>query len=505
MSLRRCSSRPCSARGQSIQARVRVSMELIERLGDVLKASGFAGQRARDLLADSGVVPPAASLMALNRPEDARLAVLLALFGYDGAVGRSEAQLALDPLPLTELHDAGLIEIDGLSVRSRVRLSDHDGLILAGDPRSHARKKTYVMPLSHASRFVARLTVRRRVESALDLGTGSGIQALLATRHADRVVGVDSNEHALAAARLSQRLNGIDDGVNWIAGNWLEQVPGQRFDLVIANPPYVISPDNVLAYRDSSSGDDELSRQIVRECAQALAEGGFATVMCNWIHPEGGWDAPLRSWLSGLECDALLLHNASRDPLAYATVWNQGLAEADQLEFDETVNRWVVHYQRRGIQRIATGFVILRRRSGGENWIQAFGDVLMPRGDGGEHLERMFAAGDLLNSCSGARQLGALLSRAWRLLDGHRLDQSAAFDNGVYAGLGHMRQQDDMGVRAVIDPSVLPVLLGCDGRRSLGELIEASAVPGGLERGAFHGLCLDTARDLIARGYLVAA
>lgn len=479
-------------------------MELIERLGQLLKAAGFAGQRSRDLVADGGVVPPADALMALNRPEDARLAVLLTLFGYDGVIGRSEAQLALDPLPLTELRDAGLLEIDGPSVRSRVRLSEYDDLILAGDPSTEARSEAYVMPLSHASRFVARLTVRRKVESALDLGTGSGIQALLAARHVDRVAAVDCNKRALAAARLSQRLNGIDDGLTWIEGNWLEPIRGQRFDLVIANPPYVISPDNVLAYRDSPAAHDELSRQIVRECAQALTEGGFATVMCNWIHPEGAWEAPLRGWLSGLDCDALLLHNASRDPLAYATVWNQGLAEADQIEFDETVNRWVAHYQRNGIQRIATGFVIMRRRAGGENWIQAFGDVSMPRGDGGEHLERMFAAGDLLNSCSGAPQLGALLSRAWRLLDGHRLDQSAAFDNGVYAGVGHMRQKDDMGVRAVIDTRVLPVLLSCDGRRTLGELIEESARPDALDRGAFHSLCLDTARDLLARGYLVA-
>ena len=146
-------------------------------------------------------------------------------------------------------------------------------------------------PLSTSSKAVAYTTVRRPVRTALDLGTGSGIQALLAARHAERVVGVDVNPHALALADLSQRLNGVDN-VDWVEGDWFEPVDGQRFDLVVANPPVVISPDNSLLARDSAIGGEELSRQIVRGCAEHLDEGGFATVFCNWAHGEGAARGP---------------------------------------------------------------------------------------------------------------------------------------------------------------------------------------------------------------------
>ncbi|MGI8729183.1 MAG: hypothetical protein ACR2LK_04225 [Solirubrobacteraceae bacterium] len=49
------------------------------------------------------------------------------------------------------------------------------------------------------------------------------------------------------------------------------------------------------------------------------------------------------------------------------------------------------------------------------------------------------------------------------------------------------------------------MLLGCDGERSLGEVLAEAAVPDGLERHDFNRLCLDTIRQLITRGFLVDA
>ena len=51
----------------------------------------------------------------------------------------------------------------------------------------------HVLGVSSASNSLAQLTVRDRVGSALDLGTGSGVQAMHLTQHADRVVGTDLN------------------------------------------------------------------------------------------------------------------------------------------------------------------------------------------------------------------------------------------------------------------------------------------------------------------------
>ena len=111
---------------------------------------------------------------------------------------------------------------------------------------------------------LAKLAVRRRVQKALDLGTGCGIQALLAAKHAERVVATDVNPRALAFARFNARLNGIDN-IEFRLGNVFEPVEGERFGLLVANPPYVISPDASYAYRDSDEPADELCRRIVAD------------------------------------------------------------------------------------------------------------------------------------------------------------------------------------------------------------------------------------------------
>ena len=112
------------------------------------------------------------------------------------------------------------------------------------------------------STVLARLTVRRPVARALDVGTGCGIQAILASRHAERVVATDVSERALAFAQFNLAVNGIEN-VELRQGSFLEPVEGERFDLVVANPPYVVSPENDLVFRDSGLGRDRVSEQIV--------------------------------------------------------------------------------------------------------------------------------------------------------------------------------------------------------------------------------------------------
>ena len=237
-------------------------------------------------------------------------------------------------------------------------------------------------------------------------------------------------------ARLSERLNGEPGHITWVQGSWLEPLEGARFDLVAANPPFVISPDNAFVYRDTADPGDELSRTVVRACAAALNEGGVASVMCNWIHPEAAWEQPLREWVADLGCDALLLRAYSEDPLEYAMHWNASRHERDPEGFAATVDGWFAHYLRIGVPQIAMGFVILRRRSPGPNWVQSFDGVHRARGKGGPQLERMLAAGDFFAEHPGARGLGELLSRSWRVLDRHRLDQSAVYADGAYVGEG---------------------------------------------------------------------
>ena len=78
--------------------------------------------------------------------------------------------------------------------------------------------------------------MRRPVEHALDVGTGNGIQAIHAARHCSRVVATDVNARALQFAAFNAQLNGFDN-IEVREGSFFDPAEGERFDLVISNPP----------------------------------------------------------------------------------------------------------------------------------------------------------------------------------------------------------------------------------------------------------------------------
>jgi release factor glutamine methyltransferase len=72
----------------------------------------------------------------------------------------------------------------------------------------------------------------------LDLGTGSGVCAVFAARHARRVVAVDINAAAVRCAGINARLNHVEDRIEACHGDLFQPVAGQRFDLILFNPPF---------------------------------------------------------------------------------------------------------------------------------------------------------------------------------------------------------------------------------------------------------------------------
>jgi len=85
----------------------------------------------------------------------------------------------------------------------------------------------------------------------LDLGTGSGCIALSIAhaRFRSRITAIDSAPGALAVARENAQALGIEN-VAFAEGNWFAPVAGQRFELIVSNPPYVAAHDPHLLQGD---------------------------------------------------------------------------------------------------------------------------------------------------------------------------------------------------------------------------------------------------------------
>src|SRR5690606_15502302 len=99
------------------------------------------------------------------------------------------------------------------------------------------------------------ITWRAPRERVLDLGTGCGVQALHASQHSTTVVATDISTRALEFARFNTALAEVS--VDLRHGSLFEPVAAEHFDLVVSNPPFVITPAAayhaglpVMAYRD---------------------------------------------------------------------------------------------------------------------------------------------------------------------------------------------------------------------------------------------------------------
>src|SRR5207342_3276881 len=226
-------------------------------------------------------------------------AVLLRLLLLGVPVDRARVEGHVGGALREGLENTRFLVHDGDVVHGAARLVPHDELLIASDHAAAAERHADHVPGVHRpSVALAHLTVRGQGERALDLCTGNGIQAILLAAHAERVVATDVNVRALAYAAFNAALNGVGN-VETRRGSFFEPVEGEQFDLVVANPPYVVSPESAYLFRDGGMSGDAVSEHVVRATPAALAPGAFASVLIAWaLDPDDPAERP-RRWLEG--------------------------------------------------------------------------------------------------------------------------------------------------------------------------------------------------------------
>jgi ubiquinone/menaquinone biosynthesis C-methylase UbiE len=203
------------------------------------------------------------------------------------------------------------------------------------------------------------------VATALDVGTGCGVQALHLVGHADEVTVTDTSERALGFARYNAALNDVRWEVR--PGSMLEPVAGRRFDLVVSNPPFVITPRTGAVprfeYRDAGGAGDVVVADLVRRVGDHLAPGGVAQLLGNWEVPRGStWTDRVGSWLAGTDLDAWVVQREVQDPAEYAETWaRDGGHHPGTADFDAMYAAWLDDFAARRVEAIGFGVLTLHR------------------------------------------------------------------------------------------------------------------------------------------------
>ncbi|GAB3126326.1 methyltransferase [Tsukamurella serpentis] len=351
---------------------------LCRRLGPVLRAAGLSEAAVAERLGDQygclsrGEPGPVEAAACGDDPLD----VLIRLFLAAAPVPAALVDSALGPVTADEAVGAGLLERDPddpTRVRAALSLrpldlpdgpqwfvSDLDGLM-----RPHPQHREHVLGVGHASQSLLRATPRDHAGTVLDLGTGCGVHACSATRFANAVTATDVSERAAGFAAASAALNGVD--IEVLTGDWFEPVAGRRFDLLLANPPFVVGEGRVEhTYRDSGLDLDGASELVVRGAPEHLSPGGTAVLLASWVHrEEQPWQTRVASWLPADGVAAWVLQRDVADPALYVGTWlrDEGL-DPRTGEGRIKSDRWLAHLARAGVTGIGFGFVFLRAAEG---------------------------------------------------------------------------------------------------------------------------------------------
>jgi release factor glutamine methyltransferase len=171
--------------------------------------------------------------------------------------------------------------------------------------------------------------------SVLDLCTGSGLLAVVAAqRGASRVLAVDVSRRAVLSAQLNARLNRVR--VEGRRGSLFGPVSGERFDVIVSNPPYLPGPEESLPPRGASRAWEGGTRgrllidQICDGAPRHLRPGGALLLLHSSVCDTA--QTLQRLTAQGLEAGVVVSHRGPLGPLLRARAeWlrEQGLSDGE--------------------------------------------------------------------------------------------------------------------------------------------------------------------------------
>jgi methylase of polypeptide subunit release factors len=499
---------------------------------------------ARDQLIPALIVTEPASFNGdpATDPAKAALAVVVRLWLLAVPQTEDDVDAALPRIRTSGLMELGLVEKDeGGAVAAKVDLrpygwegdsgADNSGgsgaeLWVSSDLAAHQRpgvlRHDHVLGIGQASTTLVQTTIRRHSKRALDLGTGCGIQAFHLLHHSEHVTATDISERALAFTRFNLILNAealhldpadLESRVSLRLGSLLEPVAGETFDLVVSNPPFVITPRSAgehssdqFTYRDGGLPGDDIVANLVGTLPDVLAPGGTAQMLGNWEIPAGsGWSERPASWLAGSGTEAWFIQREQVSPELYAETWLQDSSEGRDRElYRDAYAAYLQDFASRNVEAIGFGMIWLRRpkdpRPGAAP--TRFEEITYPIEQPiGPHLATAVERADWLDSHE--------LADAHLVVAEDVTEERHQRPGAEHPGVILLRQGAGLRRTNLLSTELAGFVSACDGELSVHQLIGAlAALLGGgddFDDDAFRAGLLSDVGNLVRDGFLLPA
>ncbi|MEA9987156.1 MULTISPECIES: DUF7059 domain-containing protein [Subtercola] len=399
--------------------------------------------------------------------------------------------------------------VDAFGAGSWWILSDL-GEVAVGGPLSVG----HVLGVGGASTTLSGLMISEPVERVLDLGTGCGIQAMHASRHALTVVATDISERALWIAGLNAELNAIDN-IEFRLGSLFDPVEGERFDQIVSNPPFVITPRRqgvpLYEYRDGGMVGDALVSTVIRGCEDHLTDGGIAQLLANWEYTAEteGLDR-VKGWVDGSSLDAWVIERELQDAPQYSETWiRDGGTRPGTPEFDELYAAWLDDFDARAVTQVGFGYVLLRRpvespTPGAPAPLRRFERLDGARGSNPSGLGQYFATSlsghDWQSSRSDKELLASTVTYAPDVTE-----ERHYWPGQENPTVMTLRQGSGFARTVSLDTALAALVGACDGDLTIGQICGAIAHLLEVDEASLVADVLPRMRSLIDDGFLLPA
>lgn len=451
--------------------------------------------------------------IALGRHQLARYpekpaALLSRLFQFGDKLSHRSLQIMFPKLGIKGAQKLGIIKAvnkDQTRFRATVHLEPH-GVSFQGEEyqwwvasdlpeaiTGQALPADHVLGIGGATRSLLHYTCREPVGRSLDLGTGCGIQALYLALHSQEVVATDISTRAVQYGRFNAALAGAELAakISFRPGSFWDPIAGETFDLIVSNPPFVITPPQVREqtglweYRDGGRAGDGVMAFLLRTIPNYLNSGGYAQLLGNWeVNEETAWFAHPQKWLADLPADygAQIVLRELQLPTAYANLWlrDGGIdLRTQRREHQVALQNWVGYFEAQEVAAIAFGYLFLHRLP------QVSASIADPIGQSAEQIWFLDARQTAL-SATGADM--------WKLLLNHRYCLNAPAPwQGHWQVAGdvseqryyqpgqpdptaiHLVQGNTWGLETEVSALLAGLVGACDGELSLRQIVEALA------------------------------
>jgi len=357
------------------------------------------------------------------RDQDGHGYLLARLFAYSDTVPDASLRDALGDVALDGLAAAGMLEQHEDSWRSLFRLVPFVGLWIASDPME--AEGDPVMGPGATTQELAQAMPATPGGAVLDVGSGAGSLALVAAAAgATNVVGVDLHPRAAQVGNFNAALNKLE--AEFRTGDLTAPAAGLKFDLVVAQPPFVVQPPEVAGttYLHGGPRGDELSLRLFSELPAVLKDSGRALVLYETPDEPSVATRRVADTL-GEGCHRLMIvatpgHDAAMAAIGYAAVAHPSLDSAYATAAE--------HYYKHLCSLGGTAMHLLVDLRRDSDATQAKAIAVERRSLNGLNATRLIALEAAVDLASADEE--ALLNAPLRLPPGTAIEQRQAFDDG---------------------------------------------------------------------------